>query len=139
MKIPYKMSDIKWDVDSEEDANDLPSVVWAEVEATFDEMVKGGAANFLSDRYGFCVKSCRVERAKKPETRKMFMVEAHRTEHYVARMNVLANSKKEAERIMEQRDHDDFFCDVWNEAQPEVETKYVAEPSPRPELGEGVL
>ena len=138
MKSPYKITDIEWDADAE-DVRDLPTIVRTEVDASFDEAVNGAAADFLADKYGFCVKSCRVEKVKKPGTRKMFMVEAHRTERYVARMNVLANSKEEAERIMEQKDQDDFFCDVWNEVQPEVETEYVATPSSRPGQGEGVL
>lgn len=136
MKQPYKITDIEWDTEC---ADGLPAVVWAEIDAPFDEAADGAAADFLADRYGFCVKSCRVERARKPETRRMFMVETRRTERYVARMNVLADSKEEAERIVEQKDTDDFFCDTWNEAQPEVETEYVAVPSPRPDQGEGVL
>lgn len=138
MKSPYKITDIEWDADVE-DVKDLPIVTWIEIDASFDEAVNGAAADFLADRYGFRVKSCKIEEVEKPDPRRVFMVEARRTERYVARMNVLANSKEEAERIMERADRNDSFCDVWNELQPEVETEYVAVPSPRPGQREGVL
>ena len=139
MKTPYKISAIEWDVDTEEEAKDLPSVVWTEVDATLDEMIDGMAAEFLSSRYGFCVKSCAVFEEKRHDPRKMFTVNVERTEKYVLPVNVLADSKEEAEAKVEKLDWENEYCDYWNELDPETDATYAARESDCPDRGEGPL
>lgn len=139
MKTPYKITAIDWDVDSEEEAKDLPSIVWTEIDATFEEILSGAAADFLSDKYGFCVKSCKVEKVERHDPRKMFTVSVERTERYVLPVNVLANSKEEAEAKVEKLDWENEYEDYWNELDPETDTTYVARESDCPDRGEGPL
>jgi len=51
----YKVTEIEWD--TEEDEIDLPKEVYINHDIEEDEIV-----DFLSDEYGWCIKSCSIEK-----------------------------------------------------------------------------
>lgn len=65
----YRLTGIEWDVDGEGDASGLPTEAVLEIEGsglenlTEDELEEYGFADWLSDKYGFCVSSFGWENA----------------------------------------------------------------------------
>lgn len=132
----YKLYDIVWDTDGDEFAEaDLPKFAFMESESSLKDLKDGEAADWLSDEYGYMVKSLSVSLTDD----RMFTVYVERIERYYLPVNVLAKNKDEAERLVKERDENDEFSDTWVELQPDVETKYDGEESERVGEGEGML
>lgn len=134
----YRIDDIEWDADGDEVDANLPSFAYMQSAGgvALDELRDGIAADWLSDKYGYAVKSLSIEEVEA----KMYTVYIRRTETYDLPVNVLARSRRDAIDAVRMRNAGDGAFDrVWPELQPHVVDRYDAAESECPDRGEGPL
>ncbi len=133
----YKIYDIEWDTDGEDESDmaDLPKFEFYTSEKSLDELRDGAAADWLSDSYGFCVKSLKVDETDE----RMYTVYVERVEKYYLPVNVLAKSAIEARGIVKGNDNEGQYDEYWMDLQPDVEVDYHAELADQPDYGEGPM
>ena len=133
----FRCYDIEWDVDDGDVDVNLPHEVYVPAGGmTLEGARDDGAADWLSDEYGYAVRSLCVEEAQA----KMYTVYVRRVETYDLPVNVLAHDKKEAiEHVRFQNERAEQFEDTWMDLQPSVKSSYSAALSEQPDRGEGPL
>ena len=133
----YKIYDIEWDTDGEDESAvaDLPKFEFYTSEKSLDELRDGAAADWLSDSYGFCVKSLKVDATDE----RMYTVYVTHVETYYLPVNVLAKSAIEARGIVKENDYEGKYDEYWDNLQPDTEMDYHAELADQPDYGEGPM